>query len=188
MVINDEVFNAREAADFLGAHVETVRRLARKGDIPSFKVGNDWRFRKDSLLKWAETDHLQRKPPFVLVIGTDAGIRKLVKRHLEEEGYRVCLASDDAEGLGWLNKEPVNLIVLDFKVLEMNGLTFLRELREAHDTLPVIVMTQYPDGPLMAEAIQYGPFILIAKPVEKKQLIQAVETILNGALKAQTGQ
>ena len=188
MVINDDVFNAQEAADFLGAHVETVRRMARKGDIPSYKLGKDWRFRKDALLKWAETDHLQRKPPLVLVIGSDAGTRKLVKHHLEGEGYRVCSASDDAEGLRWLNKESVNLIVLDLKVLEMSGLTFLRELREAHGMLPVIVMTQYPDGPFMADAIQYGPLTLLAKPVEKKQLIQGVETILNGALKAQTGQ
>jgi len=39
-----EVLNTQETAVFLGVHVETVRRLARSGEIPSFKVGKDWRF------------------------------------------------------------------------------------------------------------------------------------------------
>jgi excisionase family DNA binding protein len=49
-----DVMNAREAADFLKAHVETIRRLARRGEIPAFKVGKDWRFHKKALLSWTQ--------------------------------------------------------------------------------------------------------------------------------------
>lgn len=49
-----DVLNAKEAADYLKAHVETVRRMARRGEIPAFKVGKDWRFHKDALRRWAE--------------------------------------------------------------------------------------------------------------------------------------
>jgi two-component system CheB/CheR fusion protein len=49
-----EVLDAHEAATLLSAHVETVRRLARRGDIPSFKVGKDWRFKREALVRWAE--------------------------------------------------------------------------------------------------------------------------------------
>lgn len=48
-----EVLNAKEAAHFLKAHVETIRRLARRGDIPAFKVGKDWRFYKSELRLWS---------------------------------------------------------------------------------------------------------------------------------------
>ena len=50
-----EALDAQAAATLLNAHVETVRRLARRGGIPSFKVGKDWRFRKDALLRWSES-------------------------------------------------------------------------------------------------------------------------------------
>ena len=52
------VLNAKEAAEYLKAHVETVRRMARRGEIPAFKVGKDWRFQKEALKKWTETQHL----------------------------------------------------------------------------------------------------------------------------------
>ena len=181
---NIEILNAQEAADFLGAHVETIRRLARKGEIPSYKVGKDWRFRKEALISWAETQHLRRKPPFVLVIDDDAGVRKLIKRYLEAEAYRVCLASDGAEGLAWLNRESVNLILLDLKMPGMNGPEFLRRCREANVNLPVIVITGYPDSDLMTEAMRYGPITLVAKPIEREPLIQTVHILLNGTREA----
>ena len=66
---NGEVFNAQEAANFLGAHVETIRRMARKGELPAYKVGKDWRFRKGALMEWAESHHQRCSPPCVLVVG-----------------------------------------------------------------------------------------------------------------------
>ena len=57
MTVRDNVLNAQETADFLGAHVETVRRLARRGQIPAFKLGKDWRF-------WAQDPaSLDRRTP-----------------------------------------------------------------------------------------------------------------------------
>ena len=179
---NSEVLNAKEAAEFLGAYVETIRRLARKGEIPSYKVGKDWRFRKEALKNWSETQHLRRKPPFVLVIDDDIGVHKLARRFLEEKGYRVCLASDGAEGLAWLNRESVDLILLDLKMPGMNGAEFLSRCREANPNLPVIVITEYPESDLMVEALRYGPITLLAKPIEREQLMNAVYTVLNGVV------
>ncbi len=147
------VLNAQEAADLLGAHVETVRRLARKGGIPAYKIGKDWRFRRKVLLRWEEQHFLRRKPPLVLVIDDDDSVRRLTGRFLEAEAYRVCLASDGAEGLAWLNKESVNLVLLDLKMPGMNGPEFLREFRKTNPTLPVIVVTGYLNGDLMAKAM-----------------------------------
>jgi excisionase family DNA binding protein len=48
------VLNAKEAAEYLKAHVETVRRMARRGEIPAFKLGKDWRFHLDALRRWSE--------------------------------------------------------------------------------------------------------------------------------------
>lgn len=181
MINKREVLNTREAAELLGVYVETVRRLARKGEIPSYKIGKDWRFRREALINWIETHHQRRKPPCVLVIDDDAAICKLMRRFLEAEGYRICIASNGIDGLAWLNRESVDLILLDLKMPDMNGPQFLREFRKDYENLPVIVITGYPDGDLMAEALKYGPFSLLAKPIEKQQLIHAVSTLLSGS-------
>ena len=58
-----EVLNTQETAALLGVHVETVRRLARSGALPSFKVGKDWRFRRDALLQWIDEQQRMNKRP-----------------------------------------------------------------------------------------------------------------------------
>ena len=56
-----DVLNDREAATLLNAHVETIRRLARRGEIPAFRVGKDWRFYKSALHRWAEGQAMDRR-------------------------------------------------------------------------------------------------------------------------------
>lgn len=177
---NKEILNTLEAADFLRAHAESIRRLARKGEIPAFKIGKDWRFRRESLLNWAETHHIRQKQPCVLVIDDEQGIRDLIRRFLEAGGYQIKLASNGVEGLRLLENNSIDLILLDLKMPEMDGPEFLRRCRENNPNLPVIVITGYPDSDLMAEAMHYGPITLLAKPVEREHLMNAVHTVFNG--------
>lgn len=68
-----EVIDADEAAVLLSAHVETIRRLARAGEIPAFKLGKDWRFKKKELLRWSErqsANHLSTEGKAVDAPGT----------------------------------------------------------------------------------------------------------------------
>lgn len=48
------VLTVREVADFLGVHQTTVYRLLKRGEIPAFKLGSDWRFSKKRLTEWIE--------------------------------------------------------------------------------------------------------------------------------------
>ena len=50
----DEIMTVREVADFLKVTERTIYRLASKGEIPSFKVGGSWRFRRSDLAAWME--------------------------------------------------------------------------------------------------------------------------------------
>ena len=178
---SNDVFNAQEAAQFLGAHVETVRRLARKGDLPAYKIGKDWRFSREALMRWAEDYHLRRKSPTVLVVDDEQIIRKLIASFLEAGGYQVRLAANGREGLAYLEKEDLNLVLLDLKMPKMNGPEFLRRCRKTNPNLPVIIVTGYPDSDLMLEAMRYGPITLVAKPIEREQLMKTIRAALNGA-------
>lgn len=52
MSITDDVLTLQDVANLLKVHPNTVYRLARKGAIPAFKIGTDWRFQRSSIEEW----------------------------------------------------------------------------------------------------------------------------------------
>jgi excisionase family DNA binding protein len=52
MADDQEVLTVKEVCDLLRVHPTTLYKLAKQGKIPSFRVGTDWRFRKDAVLRW----------------------------------------------------------------------------------------------------------------------------------------
>ena len=173
--------NARQAAAFLGAHVETVRRLARRGGIPSFKVGKDWRFHKVALHHWSEIhprQHSNGNPGLVLIIDDDEQFCRSMSRIIERLECSTRIATGGAEGLELVVREVPDLIFLDLVMPEMTGPQFLAELRKIHPDLPVVIVTGYPESELMREAAGYAPVMLLAKPIEPELLERTVRTAL----------
>lgn len=175
---NGDVLNAQAAAEMLGAHVETIRRLARRGAIPAFKVGKDWRFRKTALLEWSETNTGMKQQRCVLVIDDDAGVCRLVRRVLEPENLRVLSAASGSEGLSHIHKHSVDIVLLDLDMPVMNGPAVIGEMRKVGLEIPIIIITGYPDSTLMMEASRFGPLTLVPKPIEKKMLTAAVKMVM----------
>ena len=52
MARNQDILTVKELSDLLRLHPTTVYKLVRQGKIPSFRVGNEWRFRKDAIMRW----------------------------------------------------------------------------------------------------------------------------------------
>jgi excisionase family DNA binding protein len=182
MTMNDDVLNTQQAAHLLGAHVETIRRLARKGAIPAYKIGKDWRFSKTALLSWSQSNPALEKKATLMVIDDDSGTRKLITRWLEPAGYRLIGAPDGIDGLAGIQKNAVDLVLLDLNMPRMHGPAVIAELRNTHPDLPIILVTGYQDGELMAEAYRYGPFMVVPKPIDREALIYAVGVTLEGSL------
>jgi len=178
-----QVFGITEAAAFLGAHEQTVRRLARRGAIPSFKVGKDWRFRKEALMRWSEEQQRARAGRCsVLVVDDEEKICKALVRVVERFGCRARQALTGAKGLDLVAHDAPDVILLDLVMPDMNGPQFLAELRKTHPALPVVIVTGHPDSELMHEASQYAPVMLLAKPVEPELLERTVRSVLGEKL------
>lgn len=186
MATNDEMLNAQEAADFLGAHVETVRRLARKGEIPAFKLGKDWRFWRKALHRWIDMRQLRHQAPSLLIVEDEALSRRQLKTYLDSQGFRTLVASNGTEALAIVHSEPVDMVLLDLQMPVMNGPQFLGELRKSDEDMPVIILTGFPDSELMTQAMRFGPFTLLAKPFQNKPLLRAIHAGLDGARVAQS--
>ncbi len=79
----------------------------------------------------------------ILVADDEMSIRLLYSEELKEEGYEVYMASNGREALEIVEKIPLDLVILDIKMPEMDGIEALRQIKEKRPDLPVILSTAY---------------------------------------------
>ncbi len=79
----------------------------------------------------------------ILVIDDEENIRLLYKEELADEGYEVSVASSAQEALAKIEAERPDLITLDIRMPGVDGIEFLKLLRERDRDLPVIIVTAY---------------------------------------------
>ncbi|MEJ5330536.1 MAG: response regulator [Desulfobaccales bacterium] len=79
----------------------------------------------------------------ILVADDEMAIRLLYSEELKEEGYEVYTASNGREALEIVEKVPLDLVILDIKMPEMDGIEALRQIKERHPNLPVVLSTAY---------------------------------------------
>jgi excisionase family DNA binding protein len=182
-----EVLDAYEAADLLGAHVETVRRLARRGDIPSFKLGSEWRFSREALRRWF-SEQRPREAPAVLVVDDDPRVLRSLTRMIERLGCRAQGAANGPAALELVERSAPDLILLDLQMPGMNGPELLDRLRPRHPDLPVVIVTGHPDSDLMQRASQHAPIMVLPKPTHATQIERTVRAVLGDRLPARTAE
>ena len=79
----------------------------------------------------------------ILVADDEMSIRLLYSEELKEEGYEVYMASNGREALEMVEQIPLDLVILDIKMPEMDGIEALRQIKEKRPNLPVILSTAY---------------------------------------------
>jgi two-component system, response regulator, stage 0 sporulation protein F len=79
----------------------------------------------------------------ILVADDEMSIRLLYSEELKEEGYEVYMASNGREALEMVEKIPLDLVILDIKMPEMDGIEALRQIKKKRPDLPVILSTAY---------------------------------------------
>lgn len=79
----------------------------------------------------------------ILVVDDEVNIRKLYKSELEDEGYEVTTAGSGAEALSILRSVAPDLVILDIKLEQENGLDFLRHMMEIRPSISVILNSGY---------------------------------------------
>lgn len=96
---------------------------------------------------------------------------------LEDQGYQVTLAYNGRDGIGAFNAGHFDVVLVDFKLPDMNGVAVLRQLHEKDPQVRVIVMTGYHVEQLLAEAIDDGPVEILRKPLEIGPVIKILDRI-----------
>jgi DNA-binding NtrC family response regulator len=115
----------------------------------------------------------------VLVVDDEEYIRRLIIRILNSTGYNVITAAGGKEALQKLAKSPVNLVLLDLRMPDMDGAQTLELIRKRHN-IPVIMVTGVGDIPPFGNSAVAGPDGYVKKPFQARELIKCIEDNLPG--------
>jgi len=121
----------------------------------------------------------------ILLIDDNQQIRASLGRLLTVAGYYVSDASNGREGLRKLAFEPVDLVVTDLVMPEMEGIETIFSIRRLRPKLPIIAMSGGGIGDAktyLAVALKAGVGRAFAKPFENSEFLSAIKELLNAAV------
>ncbi len=81
----------------------------------------------------------------ILVVDDEENIRELYREEFEEMGYAVTTVSDGNKALEALDKDKFDLVTLDMRMPDIDGIETLRKMKEKDSALPVIICTAYEE-------------------------------------------
>jgi len=114
----------------------------------------------------------------ILVIDDEPALRQSFTRILQKSGHDVTTAANGKEGIALVSEHPYDLVYLDIRMPDMNGLEILKVIHEKFSELPVILFTAQPDLNSALEALRYGAKDYLLKPLKPQILIERTELML----------
>ncbi len=120
-------------------------------------------------------------PRSVLVVDDEAEIRSLLTDLLKEEGYAVRTAKTGAEALEAIAKDLPDLVMMDVKLPDQDGLGVLRQLKREHGELEVIVMTAFGGSSTAIKAMEHGAYDYVTKPFDIDDLLATLKRVFEHA-------
>ena len=118
----------------------------------------------------------------ILIIDDESEVREVLRLHLESANYNVIEATDGEEAVNMMksgsNLLQVGLIICDIRMPKVNGIEAIDYLKQNAPSIPVIVVTGYPDSDLAVSLLKKGVKDYMVKPIEKAKLLEKVAEVL----------
>ena len=114
----------------------------------------------------------------ILVVDDEEEARIGLSKLLSVKGYHVFTASNGIEALALLRNQPASIIITDIKMPEMDGLTFLREIKKLIPTVKVVIITGYGEVETYLEAMNLGAIEFLHKPIQFDDLFKVIKKVL----------
>jgi two-component system nitrogen regulation response regulator NtrX len=117
-------------------------------------------------------------PPTVLVLDDEKNIRCAIELALEQEGMRVLTAHDPASALRFLQDRIIDLLILDIKLGEIDGIELFKIVQTAGFEVPTLFISGNATLTQAAEAVKIGAFDFLEKPFSAERVVVAVKRCL----------
>jgi len=106
----------------------------------------------------------------ILIVDDDEGLVHFLGRFFKRQGYDVHSCTGGRTALDYVARTQFDLILLDYKMPDLNGLDTLKEIRKSQVKTPVIIMTAYGTTETVIEAMRLGAYDYLAKPFDREEL------------------
>lgn len=118
------------------------------------------------------------KKRIVMVVDDENLIRWSLSEKLTEAGYEVVEAGDGRSALALAQRNGISMMLLDYRLPDMDGLTVLDELQRVHPGCPVIMMSAHGAASVKTEALKKGVKEFIDKPFDYDVIVGKIRDIL----------
>ncbi|MBA7703760.1 Regulatory protein AtoC [subsurface metagenome] len=117
----------------------------------------------------------------ILLVDDESHVLELLSVALEDEGYRILTANNGRKALDQLKKEEPQVVLLDIRMPDLDGVEVLCQIKEINKATSVIIMTAYGGMDTVVKAMQLGAYDYLTKPLDLKK----VKVLIRRALEAQ---
>ena len=117
----------------------------------------------------------------ILVADDDKHTRMLLRAVLESENYTVSTAENGEQALELLDREHIDLVILDVMMPEMDGYEFTRIVRQTDSTLPILMVTAKHLPEYEKKGFLVGTDDYITKPIDEEKLLLRIKALLRRA-------
>jgi two-component system response regulator AtoC len=117
----------------------------------------------------------------ILIVDDERLIRQSLVKRLGEEGYEVISADNGKAAISLVEEDAPELVVLDLKLPDLNGIEVLKRLREIDNNLTVLIITAYGSIDTAIAAIRSGAYDYLTKPFDLETILLSVRQALEAS-------
>jgi len=199
----EQLLTLDQVAEYLNVDKFTIYRLLAQKMLPAFKVGGQWRFKRNVLDAWLENkSNIQRnvqksfksaaqtedesfktdqvKIKKALIVEDHPDMLEVLTLQMEILGFAVIVAKNGKEGVEKAITEKPDLILMDIMMPGMDGREATRIIRSNADThdIPILAATALFLVSDLESCIEAGCNDFLVKPITKQQLQRKIQTFI----------
>ena len=111
----------------------------------------------------------------ILLVDDEEDFRETLVKRMRKREVAVTGAESGEEALEWLDRHPTDVVILDVRMPGMNGIQVLKEIKNRHPLIEVIMLSGHADVNVAIEGMEIGAFDYLMKPIEIDALLYKVQ-------------
>jgi CheY-like chemotaxis protein len=124
-------------------------------------------------------EEIRKKKSHILIVEDDESIRFMLQNKLYKDGYNVTVAANGLHAMQVVRSgQQFDLILCDLKMPGKDGLEFFNAMKGLNASVPMVILTGYPDKNKIVQAIRNGVRDVILKPIKHQDLVQKIRVYL----------
>ena len=124
-------------------------------------------------------------PPYILIVDDEPAIRRFLRTSLTAQGFQVIESQDGKSALEEMQRHPIDLLVLDLGLPDIDGFEIINRLRHSGSSVPILVLSSRTDEAGKVRALDLGADDYVTKPFGVEELLARVRAALRHKMQSQ---